>query len=109
MIEGLSEQRPLGVDCSHRRLLRKSKRWVGLKVSTFARRVPLSERVPVLEDMGFRVVDERTYRIEPQGGTGVWLHDMLLERADRGAIDLDSGKGRLEAASPHGDARYRRE
>jgi NAD-specific glutamate dehydrogenase len=32
--------------------------------------------------MGFRVVDERTYHIEPQGHAGVWLHDMLLTRAD---------------------------
>ncbi|MGC1973978.1 MAG: NAD-glutamate dehydrogenase [Pseudolabrys sp.] len=96
VIEGLSEQRPLGVDFHHR--FEEQQRSVGLKVWTFARPLPLSERVPVLENMGFRVVDERTYRIEPQGGTGVWLHDMLLERADGGAIDLDSGKGRLEAA-----------
>ena len=72
-------------------------------------RLPLSERVPVLENMGFRVVDERTYRIEPQGGTGVWLHDMLLERADGGAIDLDSGKATARSGIPDGDARYRRE
>jgi glutamate dehydrogenase len=96
VIEGLSEQRPLGIDFRHR--LEEEQRSVGLKVWTFARPLPLSERVPVLENMGFRVVDERTYRIEPQGGTGVWLHDMLLERADGGMIDLDSGKGRLEAA-----------
>src|SRR5436309_13068534 len=50
--------------------------------------------------MGFRVVDERTYRIEPSG-TGaaeVWLHDMLLERADGAAFDLDALEARLEAA-----------
>src|SRR5262245_42660113 len=96
VIEGLSEQRPLGVDFHHR--LEEEQRTVGLKVWTFARPLPLSERVPVLENMGFRVVDERTYHIEPQGRTAVWLHDMLLERADGGTIDLDTGKARLEAA-----------
>ena len=96
MIEGLSEQRPLGVDFHHR--LEEEQRSVGLKVWSFARPLPLSERVPVLENMGFRVVDERTYHIAPQGEAGVWLHDMLLERADGGMIDLDSSKGRLEAA-----------
>ena len=28
--------------------------------------MPLSERVPVLENMGFRVVDERTYHVAPE-------------------------------------------
>ncbi|HXZ21538.1 MAG TPA: NAD-glutamate dehydrogenase [Pseudolabrys sp.] len=96
VIEGLSEQRPLGVDFHHR--LEEEQRAVGLKVWSFARPLPLSERVPVLENMGFRVVDERTYRIEPQHNAGVWFHDMLLERADGGMIELDGGKTRLEAA-----------
>ncbi len=96
VIEGLSEQRPLGVDFHHR--LEEEQRTVGLKVWSFARPLPLSERVPVLENMGFRVVDERTYHIEPQGSAGVWFHDMLLERADGGKIDLDPGKARLESA-----------
>ena len=96
VIEGLSEQRPLGVDFHHR--LEEEQRAVGLKVWSFARPLPLSERVPVLENMGFRVVDERTYHIEPRGGAGVWFHDMLLERADGGMIDLDSGKARLQSA-----------
>ena len=96
VIEGLSEQRPLGVDFHHR--LEEDQRTVGLKVWSFARPLPLSERVPVLENMGFRVVDERTYHVEPQGSAGVWFHDMLLERADGGKIDLDPGKARLELA-----------
>ena len=96
VIEGLSEQRPLGVDFHHR--LEEEQHSVGLKVWSFVRPLPLSERVPVLENMGFRVVDERTYYIEPRDGAGVWFHDMLLERADGGAIDLDSGKAKLETA-----------
>ena len=95
IIEGLSQERPLGVDFHHR--LEEDQKTVGLKVWTFARPLPLSERVPVLENMGFRVVDERTYQIEPHGRTGVWFHDMLLTRADDGMIDLGAGKARLEA------------
>ena len=96
VVEGLSDQRPLGVDFHHR--LEEDQRSVGLKVWSFARPLPLSERVPVLENMGFRVVDERTYHIEPQDRAGVWLHDMLLTRADGGAIDLDAGGVQLETA-----------
>ncbi len=98
LIESLSEQRPLGVDFHHR--MEEDRRAVGLKVWSLARPLPLSERVPVLENMGFRVVDERTYHIEPKGDGShdAWFHDMLLERADGGAIELDAGKARLEAA-----------
>jgi glutamate dehydrogenase len=96
VIEGLTEQRPLGVDFHHR--LEEEQRAVGLKVWSYARPLPLSERVPVLENMGFRVVDERTYRIQPQGAPVVWFHDMLLTRSDGGTIDLDVSKTRLEAA-----------
>ncbi len=95
-IEGLSEQRPLGVDFRHRET--DDPKNVGLKVWSRGRPLPLSERVPVLENMDFKVVDERTYRISPKGGECVWLHDMLLERKDGGAIELASAKARLEAA-----------
>src|SRR5262249_52035063 len=49
VIEGLSEQHPLGVDFHHR--LEEEQRAVGLKIWSFARPLPLSERVPVLENM----------------------------------------------------------
>ena len=66
--------------------------------------------------MGFKVVDERTYQIargireddqdktrekaqdKGEGKADVWLHDMLLERADGRAVDLDAVKQGLEAA-----------
>ena len=98
VVEGLSAGRPLNVDFHHR--LEEEQQAVGLKVWSFARPLPLSERVPVLENMGFRVVDERTYLITPAGENGdeIWFHDMLLERHDGGMIDLTGAKGRLEAA-----------
>jgi glutamate dehydrogenase len=114
VIEGLSPSRPLGVDF-HRRVLDASN-CVGLKVWSYNRPIPLSERVPVLENMGFKVVDERTYQIargakdaaqhDGQGDApsqalpeaDVWFHDMVLERADGRAVDLEAHKHRLEAA-----------
>jgi glutamate dehydrogenase len=112
MIEGLSPSRPLGVDF-HRRDSDPND-CIGLKVWSYNRPIPLSERVPVLENMGFKVVDERTYQIARSGKEGaqqdddarahaqresdVWFHDMLLERADGRAVDLDATKHSLEAA-----------
>ena len=109
VIEGLSPSRPLGVDF-HRRV-GDATSCVGLKVWSYNRPIPLSERVPVLENMGFKVVDERTYQItrraqdttrhdagaDESPEPGVWFHDMLLERADGSAVDLEARKHSLEA------------
>jgi glutamate dehydrogenase len=96
VVESLSEVRPLGADFYSRR--GSDKAAAGLKVWSRLRPIPLSERVPVLENMGFKVVDELTYRIEPSGpASEVWLHDMTLQRADGAPVDLEALKQRLEA------------
>jgi glutamate dehydrogenase len=95
VIEMLTPERRLGV-----RLYRADDggpRSAGLKVFSRNRPIPLSERVPVLENMGFRVVDERTYHIEPKDSDEVWFHDMTLESALWQDFDLAALKDRLEA------------
>jgi glutamate dehydrogenase len=94
LIESLTAEHPLGV-VFYRRAEQKNTA-IGLKVWTFGRPLPLSERVPVLENMGFRVVDERTFQVALGQGASVWLHDMLLEDRDGGTIDLNARKGALE-------------
>ena len=96
-LETLSASRKLAVDFYRRPDAADS--CVGLKVWSYERPIPLSARVPVLENMGFRVVDEQTYRIEPpvKDEPGVWLHDMMVERADGRPIDLAALEQRLEA------------
>ncbi|MBO6717265.1 MAG: NAD-glutamate dehydrogenase [Rhizobiaceae bacterium] len=59
----------------------------GLKIFHHGSPVALSERVPLLENMGFRVISERTFEI-PRGDECVFLHDMELESAAGRAIDL---------------------
>ncbi len=96
-IEALTPERPIGVDFYARS--EDGKPCVGLKVWSHRRPIPLSERVPVLENMGFRVVDERTFEVgKTDGDVDAWLHDMALKRADGGPADLDKLKGALEAS-----------
>ncbi|GBE43637.1 NAD-specific glutamate dehydrogenase [bacterium BMS3Bbin10] len=62
--------------------------------------IPLSRRVPVLENMGFSVIDERSYPVVPAGdeeAAPMSHHDMLLEHSSGGAIDLKDCGARLEA------------
>ncbi|MGH6675530.1 MAG: NAD-glutamate dehydrogenase, partial [Xanthobacteraceae bacterium] len=91
VIEALTPKRSLGV--TFYRESDKEPSRAGLKVLSHERPIPLSVRVPVLEDMGFRVVDERTYHIRPQDGADVWFHDMVLESASGRDFDLAMLKG----------------
>ena len=79
VVETLTAEHPLGVELY--RSFGAEATSAGLKVFSHSRPIALSERVPVLENMGFRVVDERTYHIEPQDAADVWFHDMTLESA----------------------------
>ncbi len=70
--------------------------------------ITLSDVLPVLENMGLRVIAEVPHLIEPQlaGGHGeetvrVYLHDFWLETMDGGAVDLDAVKLRFQTAFAH--------
>ncbi|MGL4239847.1 MAG: NAD-glutamate dehydrogenase domain-containing protein, partial [Beijerinckiaceae bacterium] len=100
VLDRLNAERPRLVDL-YRRPGEESSR-ANLKVFSLGEAVTLSERVPLLEGLGFRVVSERTYRLSPvadaPGAPPVWLHDMALERAAGGAIDIEAIDPRMEAA-----------
>ncbi|MFN3686719.1 NAD-glutamate dehydrogenase [Salinarimonas sp.] len=98
-IERLSDLRPRAVDLYRREGEPETR--VHLKVFSRGGGLPLSVRVPMLENMGFHVVNERTYRVAPAEGAEadrVWLHDMTLERATGGAIDIETIERPIEAA-----------
>ncbi|TWG50006.1 NAD-glutamate dehydrogenase [Aminobacter sp. J44] len=63
-----------------------------LKIYHYGEPVELSKRVPILENMGFRVISERTFEI---GGDGrIFIHDMELANARDREVDL-SDEGEL--------------
>ncbi|MBV8962877.1 MAG: NAD-glutamate dehydrogenase, partial [Hyphomicrobiales bacterium] len=65
---------------------------------TRGRSVSLSQRVPILENFGFEVIDESSYTIAPAGGRPVFLHDMTVRRADGAEIEARALAPRLEEA-----------
>jgi len=71
---------------------------VGLKLFHLEAPIELSTRVPLLEHMGFRVISERTYKIEPAESSACYLHDMALETSAGRPLDLQECKARLESA-----------
>lgn len=69
-----------------------------LKVYHSGSPIPLSDRVPMLENFGFRVIDESTYSVCPRAGTEQFLHDMKIIVADGSEVDLTAIAPILEQA-----------
>ena len=85
IIETLVGKRRTGVDFYRRDDAPLNR--LGLKIYNVENPIPLSERVPMLEAMGFNVINERTYRVTPADRTlPVYLHDMSVERRSGGDI-----------------------
>ncbi|HEY7765408.1 MAG TPA: NAD-glutamate dehydrogenase domain-containing protein, partial [Aestuariivirgaceae bacterium] len=57
--------------------------------------IPLSARLPILENMGFRAIEETTHEVSPQGGNAV-IHDVVLEPAAK-SVDSKAAAQSLEA------------
>ena len=62
-----------------------------LRFKLFHRATPvaISDSLPMLENMGVRVLEERPYRVAADGAGPVWIHDFGLQ-ADDAAIELDA-------------------
>ncbi len=67
-----------------------------LKIYHFGQPVALSRRVPLLENMGFRVISERTFELSDGDGDRIFVHDMELENAFGQPIELTRGGELLE-------------
>jgi len=88
-IHDLSEQKPLHVVFYHHD--ESQKQAVSLKLFHRGSALELSNRVPLLENMGFRVIAEQTFEL-PDGQDGfIYLHDMELENERGEAVDLSEG------------------
>ncbi|TIO48809.1 MAG: NAD-glutamate dehydrogenase, partial [Mesorhizobium sp.] len=62
-----------------------------LKIYHHGSPVALSRRVPVLENIGFRVISERTFEVGDEASGMVFIHDMELENSYGKPIDLGDG------------------
>ena len=66
-----------------------------LKIYRLGQIIALSDAVPVLENFGFRVIEE--FPFDLAGGRLGWIHDFLLE-VPGAAVDIEGVQQRVEAA-----------
>src|SRR3546814_18165250 len=61
------------------------------KIYVLDRPVPLSDILPMLENMGLKVIGEVPYDIDlPDRKSPVWIHDFEMVAEGTAAIDLDA-------------------
>ncbi|MCV2489243.1 NAD-glutamate dehydrogenase [Geodermatophilus sp. YIM 151500] len=60
--------------------------------------VTLSDVLPLLENMGVHVVDERPYVIRPSGAEPVWIYDFGLRHEQLTGLDTDGMRERFQEA-----------
>ncbi|MEM0906517.1 MAG: NAD-glutamate dehydrogenase, partial [Pseudomonadota bacterium] len=69
-----------------------------LKIYHRSAPILLSSRVPILENMGFLVVNERTFRVDaPADLESIYLHDMTLELQSGSTLDVPACAEKLQS------------
>ncbi|GAA4657947.1 NAD-glutamate dehydrogenase [Bartonella pachyuromydis] len=86
-ILSLRDKKPLFVTFYHTNS--KEERNISLRLFHRHKALALSKRVPLLENMGFRVIAEQTLELPDGNGHSVYLHDMQLESAFQLRIDFN--------------------
>jgi len=71
---------------------------VYLKLFHLARPVPLSDALPMLENMGLRVIGERLYKVVPTDHEPIWIHEFGLVPPARPDFDTDEVEARFQNA-----------
>ncbi|MCO5155262.1 MAG: NAD-glutamate dehydrogenase [Aquamicrobium sp.] len=94
-VAALSADNPIAIDFY--RAAGEGDDHASLKIYHHGEPVGLSRRVPLLENMGFRVISERTFEIPgEEDAAPVFIHDMELAGEAGRPIDLGDGGALLE-------------
>src|SRR5215211_3136898 len=75
-IEELDSEDDIGMSLYHP--LEEPENFLGFKLFRLGEQTSLSGILPLLEDMGVEVVDERPHKIEPAGSPSAWIYDFGL-------------------------------
>ena len=89
-IEGLKEDGDLGMSLYHP--VEAPDDFLRFKLYSPGEKIPLSGALPLLENMGVRVIDEHPYRIEPAGSCPVWVYNFGLSQEVREGLGTDEIK-----------------
>ena len=95
-IETLSESSPIGMNFY--RPVGESQSSLRLKVYQHEETIPLSDVLPILENLGLRVISEKPYVLKLCSGERVWVNDFGMQYASGQPLDVDSIRSQFEEA-----------
>ncbi|MDA1097723.1 MAG: NAD-glutamate dehydrogenase [Proteobacteria bacterium] len=87
-----------GVGLNIYRMIEDADHVVRFKIYHPGQALPLSDCLPMLENMGLRVIGEEPFKISLSGDKTIWIHNFLLEEQDGEGIDLGAVKASFEEA-----------
>jgi len=76
----------------------EAKNKIRLKLFHVNHPVPLSDALPILENMGLRVISEQPYRICTSEKRCVWINDFSMEVLQKNEIDVDELRDKFQTA-----------
>jgi glutamate dehydrogenase len=89
-IEMLSPQHPLGINFY--KALDESENCFRLKVYQHDNTIPLSDVLPILENLGLRAISERPYPLKFEEGKITWVNDFAMQYNKQFEFELDEIK-----------------
>lgn len=92
-IEALSDENPLGM-----LFAKNGEDGLSLKLFHADQTIVLSDVLPILENMGLRIIGERPYEIKFKDGRRVWINDFDMIYAVNKEIDVHNAKDTYQDA-----------
>jgi glutamate dehydrogenase len=92
-IEDLRLHPEKGIAMSFYRELEEGDNQLRFKLFNLDNVLPLSDVLPILENLGLRVIGEHPYGLQYDDGRKVWIHNFLLEYTLADRIDMQAVKG----------------
>ena len=80
------------------RALEDTEHSVRFKIYHHGEAVPLSDCLPMMEDMGLKVIGEAPFHVRLDSGGELWIHDFYMEDPSGASLDLVALKDKLEEA-----------
>ncbi|OGT56643.1 MAG: NAD-glutamate dehydrogenase [Gammaproteobacteria bacterium RIFCSPHIGHO2_12_FULL_43_28] len=94
-IEALSETEPLGMLFSKQE---DRPGIINMKLFHAEETIVLSDVLPILENMGLRIIGERPHEVKLKNGSAIWINDFAMAYAGAGTVDIEDIKDIFQAS-----------
>lgn len=85
-IRGMTEDEPIAM--SFYRVLEEGENTLHFKLFNPDVELPLSDIMPIFENLGFRVIGEHPFEVVSRDGKRVWIHDFSLQSFSGDVVDI---------------------